>query len=58
MLVLTRRVNECLCIGEGVVVKIISIRGQQVRIGIDAPKSISVDREEVRQLKKLKAAGD
>lgn len=53
MLVLTRRINEHLRIGDDVTVAILGIRGNQVRIGIEAPKSVSVDREEIYQRKKL-----
>lgn len=53
MLVLTRRVSEHLRIGDDVTVVILGIRGNQVRIGIEAPKSVAVDREEIYQRKKL-----
>lgn len=50
MLLLTRRIGESICIGEGenkIVVTVISIHGNQVRAGIEAPKSVPVHREEV-----------
>ena len=47
MLVLTRRANQSIMIGADVVVTVLEVRGDQVRIGIDAPRSISVHREEV-----------
>lgn len=47
MLVLSRRLNEVLMIGDDVVVTILGICGDQVRIGIDAPREVSVHREEV-----------
>lgn len=47
MLILTRKVNEKLVIGDGVVVSIIEVRGDQVKIGIDAPRSVKVFRQEV-----------
>lgn len=47
MLILSRRVNEKIIIGEDVVVSIIEVRGDQVKIGIEAPKSVKVFREEV-----------
>ena len=51
MLILTRRVGEKIMIGDDVSVLVMSIDGSQVRLGIDAPKEVSVDREEVRQNK-------
>ena len=48
MLVLSRRPGETLRIGEDVTLKILGINGQQVRIGFDAPKSVRIDRGEVR----------
>lgn len=47
MLILTRRISERLCIGEDVVVEVLGIKGNQVRIGIDAPGSVPVHREEI-----------
>jgi carbon storage regulator len=47
MLILTRRVGESLIIGDDVVVNVLSVKGNQVRIGIDAPKHVSVHREEI-----------
>ena len=49
MLILTRRLNETLLIGDNIVVKVLGIKGNQVRIGIDAPKDVSVHREEIYQ---------
>ncbi len=49
MLILTRRIGESLVIGEQINVMILAIKGNQVRIGIDAPKDIPVHREEVYQ---------
>ena len=51
MLVLTRKPNESLIIGEDIKVTILGIRGNQVRIGIEAPPNVSVDREEIRERK-------
>ncbi|GAC1504370.1 MAG: hypothetical protein NVS1B10_09110 [Candidatus Saccharimonadales bacterium] len=48
MLILTRRVGENLLIGPDIVIRVLEIRGRQVRIGIDAPKEISVLREELQ----------
>lgn len=47
MLILTRRAGESLIIGDDVVVNVLGIKGNQVRIGIDAPKDVSVHREEI-----------
>jgi carbon storage regulator len=47
MLILSRRINEKIIIGEDVSVSIIEIRGDQVRVGVDAPKSVKVFRQEV-----------
>jgi carbon storage regulator len=47
MLVLTRRANQSVMIGNDVTITILEIRGDQVRIGIQAPKSVTVHREEV-----------
>jgi carbon storage regulator len=54
VLVLTRRANQSIMIGADVVVTVLEVRGDQVRIGIDAPRSISVHREEV--FRELEAA--
>lgn len=47
MLILTRRVGEKLIIGDDVIVTILSLKGNQIRIGIDAPREIKVHRQEV-----------
>ena len=47
MLVLTRRVNERIVIGDDVVVTVLEVRGEQVRLGIEAPRDVKVFREEV-----------
>ena len=47
MLILTRRVGESLIIGDDVVINILGVKGNQIRIGVNAPKEISVHREEI-----------
>ena len=47
MLILTRKANETLTVGDDVTVTILGVKGNQVRIGVNAPKEISVHREEV-----------
>lgn len=47
MLVLTRKKNEAIQIGEDIEIKILSIDGDQIKLGIDAPKSIEIHRKEV-----------
>lgn len=49
MLILTRRVGETLVIGDDVKVAVLGVKGNQVRLGIDAPKDIPVNREEIYQ---------
>jgi len=52
MLILTRRLTEALCLGPDITVTVLSIKSNKVRIGVDAPRSVSVDRQEVRQRKR------
>lgn len=47
MLILTRRVGESLIIGDDVIVNVLGVKGNQVRIGVDAPKHVSIHREEI-----------
>ena len=49
MLILTRRVGETLVIGYDVNVTVLGVRGNQVRLGVDAPKEVAVHREEIYQ---------
>lgn len=51
MLILTRRTGETVCIGNNMRVTVLGVKGNQVRIGIEAPKEIAVDREEIRERK-------
>ena len=58
MLILTRRVGETLNIGDDVQVTVLGIKGNQVRIGVNAPKEVPVHREEIyERIKKEKEAG-
>lgn len=58
MLVITRRVGEILKIGDDISLIILGIKGHQVRMGVDAPKEISVHREEIyRKIQKEKQSG-
>ncbi len=47
MLILTRRISESVIIGDNVKVTVLGVKGNQVRLGIDAPKDVSVHREEI-----------
>ena len=47
MLILTRRVGETLMIGDEVTVTVLGVKGNQIRIGVNAPKSVAVHREEI-----------
>ena len=47
MLILSRRIGETLMIGDDVSITVIGVKGNQVRIGIDAPKDVAVHREEI-----------
>ncbi len=49
MLVLTRKINESLLIGDEVVITVVDVRGDKVRLGIEAPKEISIARSEIAQ---------
>ena len=47
MLILTRRVNESLMVGDQVTVTVLAVKGNRVRIGIEAPQDVAVHREEI-----------
>jgi len=49
MLILTRRVGETLVVGDDVTVTVLGVKGNQVRLGVNAPKDVSVHREEIYQ---------
>ncbi len=58
MLILTRRIGEVLRIGDDVAITVLGIKGNQVRIGIDAPKDVAVHREEIYQRIKSETGSD
>jgi carbon storage regulator len=64
MLILTRRISETIVIGDNVQIAVLGVKGNQVRIGIEAPKNVSVHRKEIyekikseQQEKQLKVVG-
>ncbi|MDD0824921.1 carbon storage regulator CsrA [Mannheimia sp. AT1] len=56
MLILTRKIGEVLLVGDDVEITVLSIRGNQVKLGVNAPKEISVHRQEIYD--KIKASAD
>ena len=55
MLILTRKVGESVIIGNDISITILSVRGNQVKLGVEAPKEVSVHREEIYQrIKQMK----
>ena len=58
MLILSRRVGECLIIDQDVKVHVLGVSGNQIRIGIEAPKEVTVHRDEVNKRKKNANASD
>jgi carbon storage regulator len=57
MLILTRRVGETVMIGNDVTVTVLGVKGNQVRIGINAPKNVAVHREEIYERIKREQQG-
>jgi carbon storage regulator len=64
MLILTRRISETIVIGENIEIAVLGVKGNQVRLGIEAPKAVSVHRKEIyekikseQQEKQLKVVG-
>lgn len=58
MLILTRRGGESVIIGDDVKITVLAVRGNQVRLGIDAPKDVSVHREEIYERIQSEKDGD
>jgi len=59
MLILTRRVGETIVIGDDVTVTVLGVKGNQVRVGVNAPKEITVHREEIfERIKREQADGE
>ena len=56
MLILTRRVSESLMIGDDVTITVLGVKGNQVRLGVNAPKNVAVHREEIYE--RIRAEGD
>lgn len=58
MLILTRRISESIIIGDDVKITVLGVKGNQVRLGVDAPKTVSVHREEIyERIKREKEGG-
>ena len=58
MLILTRRIGETLMVGDDVTITVLGVKGNQVRIGVNAPKDVAVHREEIYQRIQKEKDGD
>jgi len=58
MLILTRRVGEILMIGDDIKVQVLEVNGNQVRLGVEAPRDVSVHREEIYMKIQSEGGGD
>ena len=58
MLILTRRVGETVMIGNDITVTVLGVKGNQVRVGVNAPKEVAVHREEIYERIKRELQGD
>ncbi len=57
-LILTRRIGESLIIGDSITVRVLAVKGNQVRLGVDAPREVSVHREEIAERIRAESSGD
>ena len=58
MLILTRRIGETLMVGDDVTITVLGVKGNQVRIGVNAPKDVAVHREEIYERIQNEKAGN
>jgi carbon storage regulator len=58
MLILTRRVGETVMIGDDITVTVLGVKGNQVRVGVNAPRNVAVHREEIFERIKREESGD
>ena len=58
MLILTRRIGETLMVGDDVTIRVLGVKGNQVRIGVNAPKDVAVHREEIYERIQSEKAGN